>query len=172
LTYPPTRPGDADSFAQLKATGINFCPGAIADATGVADLAAVWAKRCQDLQSDLAANRDPVVQAALRSRISSMSIMDKPGAPNARPANARYFGARMLYTVAMTGRSQFLDPDGYLAGKTVPNAVPWTCDFWMGAWDADAMCGFMQGYLGLPVILGAQAAEVGRAVEDPRLRRG
>jgi hypothetical protein len=37
------------------------------------------------------------------------------------------------------------DPNNLLGFP--PTSDPWLIDFWMGAWDNDALCGFMQGAL-------------------------
>jgi hypothetical protein len=40
-------------------------------------------------------------------------------------------------------------PEGRL-GANIDLDRPWTAEFWMGGWDPDAMCAFMQGYLSVP----------------------
>lgn len=55
---------------------------------------------------------------------------------------------------------------------------PWSIECWFGAWDPDGLSGFMQGYLGLPLMKGAdatrektQAREIAKSMDHPELRR-
>jgi hypothetical protein len=170
LKYPPRNDADRQSFASMQPTGINMSPGAIGEATGIFDLAPVWSERRALLEKEMKASADPVVRAAHAARIASMSIMTD--GPNPRPASSRYFSARMLYAARLGGTSIVQDPDNYL--PAVPDVkAPWVADFWMGAWDADAMCGYMVGYLGVPLTAGAPLTrELGEAIIHPALRRG
>jgi hypothetical protein len=61
----------------------------------------------------------------------------------------RFFGATLPYFVPLAAEASVEDPDGRL-GATIDLGRPWTAEFWMGGWDPDAMCAFMQGYLSVP----------------------
>jgi hypothetical protein len=39
---------------------------------------------------------------------------------------------------------------GYVLTREIDAEKPWIIDFWMGGWDPDAACGFMQGYISIP----------------------
>ena len=141
MQYPPKNPDDAAKLQTLQAGGVVISPGAIGAATGVFSLASVWKDRVARLQEDLKGTTDEVQCAALKSRIASMS----------NPTNARFFGARMMYSVPLGGTAVVKDPKNWLGGKPVTEKTPWPMDFWCGAWDPDALSGYMLGYLGVPL---------------------
>jgi hypothetical protein len=128
-------------FDELKAAGVQPGLSAIADETGIYDLAAVWRERGGALERDLAASTDPVEQAALRKRIA---VMRNAGL-------ARFFGVRMLYGFRLLGAASVADPDGWLPAPP-ETRQPWPVDFWLGAWDADAFQGYMRGAVGVPLV--------------------
>jgi hypothetical protein len=140
MKFPPLTDEDRGKFAALQATGINISPGAIGDATGIFDLSAAWLERTGRLKTELQGCTDEIQRAALKSRITSLSD----------PRNARYFAARMLFSAALTGSTVYQDPDEYLPTKAIfgPDTA-WPLEFWCGAWDADALCGYIVGYLGV-----------------------
>lgn len=127
-------------YTELQASGINSAPGAIAEATGIWDIRATWSARLQALQQDLANSTKPESRAALAQRMETLS--------NARLT--RFFAARMQYALALQGAASVSDPDGLLGG-TVDTAASWPVELWCGAWDPDALCGFVQGFLGVPM---------------------
>jgi hypothetical protein len=142
MGFPPFSEADRGKFARLQATGINISPGAIGAATGIFDLAAVWKDRSAKLATDLERSTNEIERAALASRIRSM----------ANPRNGRFFAARMLYSIPLQGTAIISDPDGFLPGSPVTGAdAPWPADFWCGAWDPDALCGYMVGYVGIAI---------------------
>ncbi len=166
MAFPPFTPEDKQKFSQLQATGINISPGAIGEATGIYDLGAVWKARSERLQEDLETSNDEIQRAALSARILAMS----------NSANARFFAARMLYSLALGGQVEVNDPDGWLPGTpTVNPDLPWPLEFWFGGWDPDALCGYMEGYLGIPFADSPAAASlttgVARMMSDPLQRR-
>jgi hypothetical protein len=137
------RHADAEEFPfdELKAAGVQPGLSAIAEETGVYDLAAVWRERRAALERDLAATMDPIAQAALRKRIT---VLNNAGL-------ARFFGVRMLYGFGLRGAARVADPDGWLPAAPA-SEQPWPVDFWLGAWDADAFQGYMRGALGVPLV--------------------
>lgn len=128
-------------FDELKAAGVQPGLSAVAEETGVYDLAAVWRERRGVLERDLAATTDPIEQAALRKRIAVLS----------NAGLARFFGVRMLYGFGLRGAASVADPDGWLPAAP-DSGQPWPVDFWLGAWDADAFQGYMRGALGVPLV--------------------
>jgi hypothetical protein len=162
FVFPPTQQADWDNLQVLQGGGVVVSPGTIGAQTGIFDLAKVWQQRVNQLQIDLQNSGDEIEQAALRSRIRSMSD----------PRNVRYFGARMLYSIPLGGAAIVNDPDNFLpAAPLTDPGNPWLTDFWCGAWDPDALCGFMLGYLGLPTKDIAPAAEIAAMMTDPKQER-
>jgi len=169
MRFPPETNEDRAKFAELQATGLNFSPGAIADATGIADLAEVWRNRITNLEADLEqSDEQEDRKAAAEARIASMLVSE-----TGRPVHARLFSAQMLWSVALNGQAIVTDPRRRLSGNPV-TSVAWIMDFWLGAWDADALSGYMVGYLSVPVGDASRAhiADVAQAVVNPDLRRG
>lgn len=53
------------------------------------------------------------------------------------------------YRIALEGPWEVSDPGGALGVVVEPG--PWIATFWVGAWDADALCASMRGQLDVPV---------------------
>ncbi|MGI8801574.1 MAG: hypothetical protein ACR2KV_05285 [Solirubrobacteraceae bacterium] len=104
----------------------------IAGATGIDDFLRHRRDRAAALERALAGTGDPLRAAALRRRLAALSPV-----------------ARMRVTYALDLGE--LGGAGWVEGPAaVDSAAPWPLRFWMGAWDADALCGFVLGTLGLP----------------------
>jgi hypothetical protein len=149
-------------FADLQASGVQSGLGAVAEATGIYDLARIWKERYDALEADLKSSTDPTTQVALRRRLVMLSNTALTG----------FFGVRMFYAFALTGSATVSDPTRALS--SVPNSgAPWPLDFWLGGWDADAFCGYMKGAVGLPTSGNLQQAEEVARLERPGApRRG
>jgi hypothetical protein len=92
--------------------------------------------RVASLRADLAATTDPDARAALGKRLRSV----RPIMP-----------IRVSYAFDVGefgGVGTVRDSDGGL-GRLDP-VVPWPLAFWLGGWDADALCGFASGQLTIP----------------------
>jgi hypothetical protein len=61
----------------------------------------------------------------------------------------RFFGFMLPYFVPLTAKGSVEDPNSRL-GELIDLNRPWLVEFWMGGWDPDAMCAFMQGYVSIP----------------------
>jgi hypothetical protein len=152
---------------ELRAQGLIFAPGEIREASGIWDLAAVWRTRASRLESEI-----PTLEGAerVRAEIRLRAIRAQLDAP---PGNStlRYFPAKMPYFVRLATPARVTDPDGILAN--VDLQTPWSVDLWCGAWDPDALSGFMRGYLGLPLKITADSepAEDSLASVPPQERR-
>jgi hypothetical protein len=107
----------------------------IEEATGISDFLRHRLDRAAaiDEAAAAAAGADPIRAAGLHRRREALASM-----------------ARMRVTYAVeigahggVGEIRGSDPGIDLAAR-------WPLHFWMGAWDADALCGFVKGTLGLP----------------------
>ena len=112
-------------------------------ATGVTDPLAYRAARLALLNADLAAAIDPTERQALQQRIAQLT--DDPAAPDIRIGS---LGFRVEYDFTLRGPNVWEDPNGILGPAPAANAV-WRATYWMGGWDADALCGFMRGTLSI-----------------------
>ena len=156
MKFPPETDEDRVLLSELAATGVNISPGVIGETTQIWDLGEVWKDRAQKLAADRDASSDEIEIAALSARIAGISD----------PRNARFFPARMLYRLALAGNGNFKDSGSKLPGKPILSPkVPWPLEFWFGAWDADALSGFMEGYLGVPIELKEKETSVESTVD-------
>jgi hypothetical protein len=103
-----------------------------------------------ELRDTLDKHRQPAEYSALTTRIDQLDILKEwwdLTAPSPAPLDRR---ARQLALLA----------DGWdidINGKVLANALGadekklWNLSFWMGGWDGDALCGFIQGELNVPL---------------------
>jgi hypothetical protein len=137
------------------AHGLEFEPGTIGRATGIWDTLAVAKERRAVLAVDLEAlekkHGDPIEITILKARIAQLDIALNANPPNSdRRTAARYFVERFGFP--MQGETEIQgDQQATLGGLLATAPVPgWQVYFWIGAWDPDVMCAFMQGSLEIP----------------------
>lgn len=132
-------PGALRRRAPTTLDGMTPDPVRIAAATGISDAAAHRRRRRDRLAADLRREDDALRRAALEKRLDELSIDD--------PRDMR------LLALGLTQARAFdLNGPAEMAGADVraDAARPWPVEFWMGGWDADALCGYVGGMLGLP----------------------
>jgi hypothetical protein len=117
-------------------------PSRIAEATGIDDFQRHLDKRVAKLKGDKESEEDPTRLENIRRRIALLTEVDGEGQRTA----TRFFGATLPYFVPLAGEGSVEDPDGRL-GANIDLDRSWTSELWMGGWDPDAMCAFMQVYL-------------------------
>jgi hypothetical protein len=150
---------DAPAFTEfpypgLQALGIVPAPGRIADATGIDNFQRCLDERVARLKEDKEKEQDPTCLENIKRRIAILTEVDGSGQRTA----TRSFGVTLPYLVPLAGDGSVKDPDGRL-GANIDLDRPWTAEFWMGGWDPDAMCAFMQGYLSVPLLPGGVAEQ-------------
>jgi hypothetical protein len=104
------------------------------------------------LRDTIDRHRQPGEYAGLTTRITQLDLLkewwDLTAPPGAVPLDRR---ARQLALLA----------DGWnidINGQVLANAIGadekklWNLSFWMGGWDGDALCGFIQGELNVPLL--------------------
>lgn len=106
----------------------------IMDAIGAGSVPELARERRRLLEEDLAAASDPVARAALRTRIAAI----------------RFLPIGLFYRFEINGPGAVAQDEGGLLDGTVSTAPPWPIGFWMGGFDADALCGYVRGSLELP----------------------
>lgn len=132
------------------ARGMEYEPETIGQATGIWDTLAVAKERLAKLKADRERLResgdDPVALTALEGRIHELEIaVNNPGD---RRTFARNFVERFGFPLQGEASIQG-DQAAYLGGRLDPTQ-PWNINFWLGAWDPDLLCAYMQGALEIP----------------------
>jgi hypothetical protein len=118
----------------------------IAEATGIMDYVAYRRERKEKLEEKLQGTNDPVIQAALQKRIDDL---DESLDPEKRDIRVGIQGASLIYRFAIRGPAEVVDERDTLGGL-VGTSPAWPIEFWVGGWDADALCGYMRGRLQVP----------------------
>jgi hypothetical protein len=115
-----------------------------AQATGIADYLQYRMQRKSNLEADLLSETDPLKRFALGERIDRLSQSDLT-----RDIATFSLGFLVAYRFTLRGNSAVEDPENKLGGS-VNTSAAWPLEFWMGAWDADALCGFTRGTVRIP----------------------
>ena len=142
MTFPPVSEDDYNLFSQLKASGIHMHPGTIAESTGIFSLEETWQERIKKLKDDLEMTESELDRSVISSRIKFLS----------NTGYTQIFSARMLYSVTLSGNAIFDDPENIFSRKPAINdrtrqPIDWPLEFWCGAWDAEALSGYLEGYV-------------------------
>ena len=112
-------------------------PEALARRLGIEDPVALRSNRKAVLEKRLAdASISDAERAALSKRIAELA---------ATGIQVKLFRVALPYRFAVNGTTTFAD-HGAAMSELPDEAVPWPIDFFMGAWDADALCGYMSGH--------------------------
>jgi hypothetical protein len=93
-----------------------------------------------------AAADDAVKAAGLRTRIRELEM-------HSRRTGLREIalGLRLVYHFSINGEATVQEGKGNLAKQLCVNsAIGWPIEFWLGAYDADALAGFVEGSLRIP----------------------
>jgi hypothetical protein len=126
-------------YADLRGKGIDFSDEAkadVAEATGIADLGLLWRERQRRLAEVIEATADEALAETCRCRIDFMRENDYLVGD---------FGLRSFYAMDLHGAVEGLELVPELSAADVER--PWPIRFWMGGWDFDSLCGFVQGTL-------------------------
>ncbi|MDP9070341.1 MAG: hypothetical protein M3N68_03465 [Actinomycetota bacterium] len=101
-------------------------------------------ERARQVQEALESATDATAQVALAKRLDDLNSHDRP-----QPLPALLWGVK--YRLRLEGADpEVADGAGRLVGVVAEG--PWPLELWIGAWDADALCAFVQGRLALPFI--------------------
>ena len=141
---------DQSKIVAQGAAGMAWEPGTIGRATGIWDaLAFVTRRRAavgQLLEKLEKEHGDPVLIANLRGRLAELDFAVKN--PSDRRVLAKSFVER--FSFPMLGKNGRVTGGDEAFGGKLDTAPPWTISFWIGAWDPDALCAFMEGSLAVP----------------------
>lgn len=131
--------------APVDPAGYTVDPVRIAHAAGIVSPGAHRSVRKRLLEADLDRTADPTERAALEKRINELEKAD--------PSNMRMLSMILTQTrrFDLDGKAEIRGADGMLP-HPADTSRPWPIEFWMGGWDADALCGFMSGRLAIPLV--------------------
>jgi hypothetical protein len=116
----------------------------IADATGIVDPLAYRRQRRERLVMDQEAATDGIARAALQKRIDQLTIAD------VNRLQVVTLTVYNDYRFDMNGPARVEDSERRL-GAVLDTSRDWPIAFWMGAWDSDALCGYVRGMLSIPL---------------------
>jgi hypothetical protein len=138
----PIHEVDPATLERRMGGGLQFGPEVPA-ATGVTDPAAHLKRRLKTLRQARDVERDPDTRAALATRVWALEDEDTQ---RKRLAGLRGFVA-YDFAIGEQGGS------GTAAGgidSDIDLSAPWPISFWFGGWDADTLCAYARGSLGVP----------------------
>jgi hypothetical protein len=143
-------------IAVQAADGMQYEPQTIGHATGIWDSLRVVADRLAMLKQERQRETDPTKQTALDGRIAELEIAVAPPSTDRR-VMARYFVERFAFAMLGPPASITGDQVGTTGGTLDPGSTDpknaWRIAFWLGAWDPDLLCAYMQGALEIPLTL-------------------
>lgn len=137
-----------ENLARRGARGMEYEPETVGNATGIWDSLAVAVDRRTKLAADLArlSAKDSAEAAIVRARIAQLDFAIAN--PSDRRLRARWFVERFAFD--MNGPDASVMTDAVTAGGDIDPITPWPVSFWLGGWDPDLLCAYMQGSLTLP----------------------
>lgn len=141
----PNKPEFRDfPYPALQSSGNMWALGRISESTGIFNI-----RRCMDLRICLLAND---LRRARRANEYDTAANIIRRIRFLQTSKATFFFNMMLpYNIPLGDKAILSDPDKIFNDRIDENKE-WIVDFWMGAWDSDANCGFMEGYLNIPEI--------------------
>jgi hypothetical protein len=97
------------------------------------------AQRKATLQADLAIEANPTHRQNLQGRLAQIDADAGMG--------IAALGFKVNYDFPVPVASRHASDPNQSLGLASPTTSPWQLSWWMGCWDADALCGFIQGNL-------------------------
>jgi hypothetical protein len=129
-------------FTPLRPLCYSSAPGQVMQATGIYDFLSVLKERIRLLEEELkTGSQNP----ALHQRIKSLVRFVKGR------VDERFFYTTLLYQIYLGGSIQLDDPENQLP-QPINRGQKWLVNFWMGGFDLDSSCGFVQGSLSIPLL--------------------
>lgn len=151
LVYPPdpTRPlhelhaAFLNRRAPARLDGFETDADRVRAATGIASPAEYRRVRMLRLEAERVSTTHATARAALEKRIEQLAIDDHGD------VRLMMMHAVQTWRFDLNGPAVVVDPQGLL-GWMPDASSDWPVEFWMGAWDADALVGFVSGSLAVP----------------------
>jgi hypothetical protein len=112
---------------------------------GLEDLTAYRNARRNQLEAAMKTATDPTALANLKARIEQLKSFN-----SANDIQVFSLQFKVAYAHQLRHAGTVMDPAGLLPGAGV--SAPWEIAYWMGAWDADALQGFVEGSVSVTTV--------------------
>lgn len=134
------------------ARGMEFEPQTVGQATGIWDQLGVAAARLELLKADLAKAKDPAAIAILEGRIAELQFAVGFPAANGGKQDRRTMAHSFVerFAFPMAGADAVVTGPAKRLGGTLDPKLPWMVSFWLGGWDPDLLCAWLDGSLQIP----------------------
>jgi len=143
---------EPEELTRRKAKSFEQNSARVARATGIADFRKHRADRQAALEAELQSTQDELQRERLTMRIRELAITG-----DIREAS---LGFLVEYDFSLRHNVE-IDDNQVLLGGNPDIDVDWPVRFWMGGWDADALAGYIEGQLSIPlrsfVVTGAES---------------
>jgi hypothetical protein len=126
-----------------------LAPGspAVLQRAGTADEDKFFAERLEKLEAALAEARDDTAKTCLEFRLRYVRQYRDRG----KSVGPVPLVGGLKYHYVMEGPwAEVVDPNQRLGCKV--GGGPWIADLWVGCWDADTLCGYIDGQLTIPTV--------------------
>ena len=143
---------EPEELTRRKAKSFEQNSARVMRATGIADFRKHRADRQAALEAELQSTQDELQRERLIMRIRELAITG-----DIREAS---LGFLVEYDFSLRHNVE-IDDNQVLLGGNPDIDVDWPVRFWMGGWDADALAGYIEGQLSIPlrsfVVTGAES---------------
>jgi serine protease AprX len=130
-----------DDLKRRQAQSLREFSKEVAQATGINLYLQYREERRKKLLQDLETDRD---NTALTRRINELG--------NSKGRRETSLGFQQTYKFDLRNEAQTPNEYTDVLGGTFSAAKPWPIRFWMGAWDADALSGYIKGSVEIPFV--------------------
>jgi len=133
---------EPEELTRRKAKSFEQNSARVMRATGIGDFRKHRAERMAALENALNSTQDDMERERLTMRIRELAIQG-----DVREAS---LGFLVEYDFSLRHNIEIDDPQGILGGNPDTD-IDWPIRFWMGGWDCDALTGYVEGQLSIPL---------------------
>lgn len=133
---------DSDELTRRKAKSFEQNSARVARATGNSEYRSIRSDRLNVLETELASVQEEMLREQIIRRIRELAIQG-----DIREAS---LGFLVEYDFSLRHNADIDDSQGMLGGNADID-VDWPVRLWMGGWDADALTGYVEGRVSIPL---------------------
>lgn len=132
-------------FEELRPSSFATAPGKVAESTGIHYI--------KEMQKRIDHLKNEEQDSNTVERINRLEGYLKSGTTKSLFSSSaeRIFNTIQTYNIQLKGPVSLLDQNQIINQK-IDIHNDWIVNFWMGGWDIDASCGFVEGHLSIPQI--------------------